>query len=200
MFDSDRWMAVLMSNWGISTFGLCLVCLGYMGLATFWSFFQLDVRGWYGLYPKHSSDMASMLLCSRYMAILSWPLCYQFMEFFGGGTAFNQFMGDVKFVPLLGKSFEKTYPLICCVLTVLHIINLWTGALNFMGLSVLHFEWKARTCTEEKLQIGKRLLEKERERRKSMVVAKTVELTRYAKHGSPRGARSPRQSVSSWTS
>merc|ERR1719352_1760018 len=93
---------------------LCALPLGYMACTAYWSIFRLKISGWYGLYSNHNTDAGSMLWCSYALARLALPLCYHFLLLIDRPphfqTSFQQFMGQMVLVPILGHKMNQVFP------------------------------------------------------------------------------------------
>jgi len=153
------------------TQAVCIVPLGYMVCTAYWSIFRLKIAGWYGLYPDHNTDTSSLLWCASILARLAAPLCYHFLFLIRvEHTAFQEMMGQMNVVPVLGGSFNEVFPILVGFLCLSHLLDVYTRLLQLCGLDVLAVEWaplapSADTDTNDLLTEGRRLIERERRRR-----------------------------------
>jgi len=147
---------------------LCIVPLGYMVCTAYWSVFRLKVAGWYGLYSNHNTDTSSLLWCSSILARLSAPLCYHFLLLIRvKDTEFQEMMGQMNVVPVLGESFNELFPIVVGFLCLCNLLNVYSRLVQLCGLDALEFEWVPSTSVDSSdLQAeGRRLVERERRRR-----------------------------------
>lgn len=171
---SDSWSLSLLSllfkeshGFGMTQF-FCMVPLGYMICTAYWSVFRLKISGWYGLYPNHNTDTASLLWCASVLARLAAPLCYHLLLLIRvEGTAFQEMMGQMNVVPVLGKSFNEVFPILIGVLCLCNLFNAYSRMVQLCGLDALEFEWAppAGADSGDLLTEGRRLIERERRRR-----------------------------------
>lgn len=145
---------------------LCGMPLGYMVITSFWSVFRLRVAGWYGLYPDHNTDTASLIWCSSVLCRLTAPLCYHFLLLVRvEGTAFQKLMGKMDLVPVLGRSFNEFFPLLVAFLCVCNIFNVYSKIVGLCGLGALEFEFTGYGDDSDPTVEGRRILDRERRRR-----------------------------------
>lgn len=100
----------------IATSLLCFLPLSYMVAATYIS--RLKVSVWLsgGLYPKHSTDVASLLVCSKYAALLTYGLCYSFTVLIRvEDCALRKVMGDKAVLPLVEINLKWLIVFVCIV-------------------------------------------------------------------------------------
>jgi len=146
----------------------CILPLSYMVCTAYWSVFRLKIAGWYGLYPNHNTDTASLLWCASILARLAAPLCYHFLLLIRvKGTAFQAMMGQMNVVPVLGKSFNDVFPCLVGFLCVCNLLNVYSRLVQLCGLDALEFEWGATSGGGDMgdlLAEGRRLVERERRR------------------------------------
>lgn len=146
----------------------CMVPLGYMVCTAYWSIFRLKIAGWYGLYANHNTDTGSLLWCASILARLSAPLCYHFLMLIRvQDTAFQDMMGQMNIVPVLGQGFNEVFPILVGLLCVCNLLNVYPKLVHLCGLDGLEFELASRAATDtsDLLAEGRRLVERERRRR-----------------------------------
>lgn len=148
---------------------LCAVPLGYMTCTAYWSVFRLKIAGWYGLYSKHNTDAGSLLWCSYSLARLALPLCYHFLLLVDRPphlqTSFQDFMGQIKFVPILGHELNEVFPCLVAVVVFCNITKVYSRIVGCLGLDILQFEVAPSAESEDPHSEGKELIERERRRR-----------------------------------
>jgi len=149
-----------------ATQALCVIPLTYMTYTAYFSIFRLRVPGWYGLYGNHNTDMGSLLWCSSTLARLAAPLCYHFLLLIRvRGTTFQQFMGKMNVVPVLGESFNDFFPMIIVLLCVFNLLNIYSRIVRCLTLGTIDFEIATGGGGEDPLAEGRQLIERERRRR-----------------------------------
>jgi hypothetical protein len=179
MFSKSLWFCSIFgvlvhyfTNAGFwSTHIVCLVPLGYMVLTACWGVFKLRIAGWYGLYPKCNTDASSLLWVASLVTKLSVPLCYHFLTLlrcsdYDEKTSFEEFMQPMQIVPVLGKDFNRYFPMFVFVLAVCNIAGVYSGMVKKLGMSWLESflymeDEEAPTHDKE----GKELIGIERRRR-----------------------------------
>lgn len=145
---------------------LCLVPLTYMTYTAYFSIFRLRIPGWYGLYANHNTDMGSLLWCSSILARLAGPLCYHFLLLARvRGTTFQQFMGKMNVVPVLGESFNDVFPCIVVVLCLMNLLNVYSRIVRCLSFGAVDFEFAPGGEAEDPQAEGRQLIERERRRR-----------------------------------
>jgi len=168
---SSRWSLSVLSVFFRGDHGvgltqvLCGIPFAYMICTSFWSVFRLKISGWYGLYPDHNTDTASLLWCALILARLAPPLCYHFLLLTGvDGTEFQRFMGQMDVVPILGGSFNEVFPCLVGVLSLCNLLDVYTRVVQCLGLQGLTFEG-VPVDSEDIVVHGKWLVRRERWRR-----------------------------------
>jgi hypothetical protein len=108
-------------------------------LYTFYGLFNFRLARFYGLYPYHQTDPSSLVYSSLYTAKLAFPVCYNYLllvhllsdnKTVAGSTAFEQAMGDLNMVPLLGNNFQQYFPCVIFFFLVLNIFQLFSTPKN----------------------------------------------------------------------
>lgn len=151
------------------TQAFCIVPLSYMVCTAYWSVFRLKIAGWYGLYSNHNTDTSSLLWCASILARLAAPLCYHFLFLIRvEHTSFQDMMGQMNVVPVLGGSFNKVFPVLVGFLCLCNLLNVYSRLVQLCGLDALEVEWAPpvpSTDMDNLLTEGRRLVERERRRR-----------------------------------
>lgn len=151
------------------TQALCILPLGYMACTAYWSVFRLKIAGWYGLYGDHNTDACSLLWCSYALARLAMPLCYHFLLQIDVPphlhTSFQDFMGQVEPVPVLGHPMNQVYPLLVALLCFCNMLNIYSPVVRCLGLYVLEFDFLPAADSEDPVGEGRELIARERRRR-----------------------------------
>mmetsp|Transcript_37794 Transcript_37794/g.95816 ORF Transcript_37794/g.95816 Transcript_37794/m.95816 type:complete len:605 (+) Transcript_37794:32-1846(+) len=147
----------------------CMVPLSYMVCTAYWSVFRLKIAGWYGLYSDHNTDASSLLWCASTLARLAAPLCYHFLFLIRvKNTAFQEMMGQMNVVPVLGGSFNEVFPVLVGFICLCNLLNVYSRMVQLFGLEALEIETVPLAPagdTNDLLQEGRRLIERERRRR-----------------------------------
>lgn len=155
VFQQDK------SPWLTQT--VCMVPLAYMVYTLCFSIFRLRVPGWYGLYANQNTDMGSLLFCSSLLARLSAPLSYHFLLLVRiRETTFQQFIGKMSVVPVLGESFNDLFPCIVAVLCLINILNVYDKLVACLSLGSVDFEGTVGEGSADPLSEGQQLIQRER--------------------------------------
>jgi len=147
----------------------CILPLAYMVCTAYWSVFRLKITGWYGLYSDHNTDTGSLLWCASTLARLAAPLSYHFLLLVRvRGTAFQNMMGQMNVVPVLGGSFNEIFPSLVGLLCLCNLLNVHNKFVQLFGLDSLEFDMVPPSGSgppDDVLGEGRRLIERERRRR-----------------------------------
>ncbi|ONK75600.1 uncharacterized protein A4U43_C03F18600 [Asparagus officinalis] len=111
--------------------------LMYMCICTYYSLFKIGMLMFYSLTPRQTSSVSLLMICSM-VARYAPPISYNFLNLIrlGGDakTMFEKRMGNIDdAVPFFGKGFNKIYPLIMVIYTVLVASNFFDRVINFFG-------------------------------------------------------------------
>jgi len=117
---------------------LCALPLSYMAFTAYWSVFRLKIAGWYGLYSNHNTDAGSLLWCSYSLARLALPLCYHFLLLIDRPphfqTSFQDFMGQMRFVPILGHQLNQVFPCLVAFIVLCNVTKVYSRVVSCLGL------------------------------------------------------------------
>jgi hypothetical protein len=81
-----------------------------------------------------------MNLSATLLTRLAPPLCYNFILLAKlNGTVFEKFMGEMRFVPVLGVSFQEFFPILLLLLVVFNLLDVWGRILRFIGFESYTF-------------------------------------------------------------
>eukprot|EP00262_Sarcandra_glabra_P002772 TRINITY_DN13167_c0_g2_i1.p1 TRINITY_DN13167_c0_g2~~TRINITY_DN13167_c0_g2_i1.p1 ORF type:complete len:592 (-),score=99.56 TRINITY_DN13167_c0_g2_i1:326-1990(-) len=113
------------------------VPLMYMCICTYYSLFKIGMLMFYSLTPKQTSSVSLLMICSM-VARYAPPISYNFLNLIrlGGNakTIFEKRMGNIDdAVPFFGQGFNKIYPLIMVIYTLLVASNFFDRVINFFG-------------------------------------------------------------------
>merc|ERR1719215_1069953 len=78
------------------------------------------------------------------------------------GTTFQQFMGKMNVVPVLGESFNEIFPCIIALLCVFNLLNLYSRIVSFFSFGLVDFDLAAAGESEDPQAEGQQLIERER--------------------------------------
>ncbi|KAK4271227.1 hypothetical protein QN277_019950 [Acacia crassicarpa] len=97
--------------------------LMYMFVCTYYSLFKMGMLMFYSLTPRQTSSVNLLMICSM-VARYAPPISYNFLNLIhldrGAKTIFEQRMGNIDdAVPFFGNGFNKIYPLIMVIYTLL---------------------------------------------------------------------------------
>ncbi|XP_059648014.1 uncharacterized protein LOC132294249 isoform X2 [Cornus florida] len=114
------------------------VPLMYMCVCTYYSLFKIGMLTFYSLTPRQTSSVSLLMICSM-VARYAPPISYNFLNLISLGkdakkTIFEQRMGNIDHaVPFFGKGFNKIYPLIMVMYTILIASNFFDRVINYFG-------------------------------------------------------------------
>ncbi|XP_066328562.1 uncharacterized protein [Miscanthus floridulus] len=142
------------------------VPLMYMCICTYYSLFKIGMLMFYSLTPRQTSSVSLLMICSM-VARYAPPISYNFLNLIllGGNakTTFEKRMGNIDdAVPFFGRGFNRIYPLIMVVYTLLVASNFFGRVIDFLG------SWKRFKFQREEENIdgldpsGMIILQKER--------------------------------------
>ncbi|KAK3020150.1 hypothetical protein RJ639_005283 [Escallonia herrerae] len=103
------------------------VPLMYMCICMYYSLFKVGMLMFYSLTPRQTSSVSLLMICSM-IARYAPPISYNFLNLISLGekkkTIFEKRMGNIDdAVPFFGKGFNKIYPLIMVIYTLLVASN-----------------------------------------------------------------------------
>ncbi|KAM0971180.1 hypothetical protein ACFX13_019405 [Malus domestica] len=123
------------------------VPLMYMCICTYYSLFKIGMLMFYSLTPKQTSSVNLLMICSM-VARYAPPVSYNFLNLIRLGehkTIFEKRMGNIdQAVPFFGSEFNRIYPLIMVVYTLLVACNFFDRIINFFG-SWKRFKFQTET-------------------------------------------------------
>ncbi|XP_074333183.1 uncharacterized protein LOC141671015 [Apium graveolens] len=113
------------------------VPLMYMCVCTYYSLFKVGMLMFYSLTPRQTSSVNLLMICSM-VARYAPPISYNFLNLISLGkkkqTIFEKKMGNIDdAVPFFGENFNKIYPLIMVVYTMLVASNFFDRIISFFG-------------------------------------------------------------------
>ncbi|CAN6480044.1 unnamed protein product [Victoria cruziana] len=116
---------------------VAFVPLMYMCICTYYSLFKIGMLMFYSLTPRQTSAVSLLMICSM-VARYAPPISYNFLNLIrlGGDakTTFEMRMGNIDdAVPFFGRGFNKIYPLIMVVYTLLVASNFFHKVVNLFG-------------------------------------------------------------------
>ncbi|KAF7803754.1 LMBR1 domain-containing protein 2-like protein A-like [Senna tora] len=111
--------------------------LMYMCICTYYSLFKMGMLMFYSLTPRQTSSVNLLMICSM-VARYAPPISYNFLNLIhldgGARTMFEQKMGNIDdAVPFFGKGFNKIYPVIMVIYTLLIASNVFNRIINYFG-------------------------------------------------------------------
>ncbi|EPS72902.1 hypothetical protein M569_01845, partial [Genlisea aurea] len=113
------------------------VPLMFMCICTYYSLFKAGRLVFCSLTPSRTSAVSLLMICSM-VARYAPPISYNFLNLISLGegktTIFEQRMGNIdQAVPFFGDGFNRIYPLIMVIYTVLVASNFFDRIINFFG-------------------------------------------------------------------
>ncbi|CAN6466895.1 unnamed protein product [Victoria cruziana] len=114
-----------------------LVPLLYMCICTYYSLFKIGMLMFYSFTPRQTSSVSLLMICSM-VARYAPPISYNFLNLIrlhgDAKTTFEKRMGNIDdAVPFFGRGFNRIYPLIMVVYTLLVASNFFDKVINFFG-------------------------------------------------------------------
>ncbi|XP_031262590.1 LMBR1 domain-containing protein 2 homolog A [Pistacia vera] len=124
------------------------VPLMYMCVCTYYSLFKVGMLMFYSLTPRQTSSVNLLMICSM-VARYAPPVSYNFLNLIrlrdGRKTIFEERMGNIdSAVPFFGEGFNKIYPLIMVIYTLLVASNFFDRVIDFFG-SWTRFRFQTET-------------------------------------------------------
>ncbi|KAG8092713.1 hypothetical protein GUJ93_ZPchr0012g19661 [Zizania palustris] len=116
---------------------VAFIPLMYMCICTYYSLFRIGMMVVYSLTPRQTSPVSLLMICSM-VARYAPPISYNFLNLIhlggNGKTTSEKRMGNIDVVvPFFGRSFNRIYPLIMVVYTLLVAGNFFGYMLDFFG-------------------------------------------------------------------
>lgn len=113
------------------------VPLMYMCICTYYSLFKIGMLMFYSLTPRQTSSVNLLMICSM-VARYAAPISYNFLNLIRldgkAKTIFEKRMGNIDdAVPFFGRGFNRIYPLIMVIYTLLVASNFFDRVINFFG-------------------------------------------------------------------
>ncbi|KAI3497439.1 hypothetical protein L1887_40040 [Cichorium endivia] len=111
--------------------------LMYMCVCTYYSLFKIGMLTFYSLTPSQTSSVSLLMICSQ-VARYAPPISYNFLNLIrlpkDARTVFERRMGKIDdAVPFFGESFNKVYPLIMVVYTIMVATNFFDRIVSYFG-------------------------------------------------------------------
>lgn len=144
----------------------CLIPLLYIILCSYFALFNLKLSGSYGLYSHNHTDPSNLVWSAFFLARLTAPLAYNFFTFLKiKNTVFNEVMGIIDIVPVLGQDFAIFFPLLLIIFCLMNYFNVNGRVMSAFGLTQLSIndEYVLDKMMEGQLAIQKIRVVKERE-------------------------------------
>uniref|UniRef100_A0A5B7APM4 Putative LMBR1-like membrane protein isoform 2 n=1 Tax=Davidia involucrata TaxID=16924 RepID=A0A5B7APM4_DAVIN len=117
---------------------VAFIPLMYMCMCTYYSLFKIGMLTFYSLTPRQTNSVSLLMICSM-VARYAPPISYNFLNLIRldgdhKRTIFEQRMGNIDdAVPFFGKGFNKIYPLIMVIYTILIASNFFDRVINYFG-------------------------------------------------------------------
>lgn len=111
--------------------------LMYMCVCTYYSLFKIGMLMFYSLTPRQTSSVSLLMICSM-GARYAPPISYNFLNLIrldlNKKTYFEKRMGNIDdAVPFFGNGFNKIYPVIMVIYTILLAANCCDRVINYFG-------------------------------------------------------------------
>ncbi|KAJ6775080.1 LMBR1 INTEGRAL MEMBRANE-LIKE PROTEIN [Salix purpurea] len=126
---------------------LVFIPLMYMCICTYYSLFKIGMLMFYSLTPRQTSSVSLLMICSM-VARYAPPISYNFLNLINldpKQTIFEKRMGKIdNAVPFFGNDFNRIYPLIMVIYTLLVASNFFDRVIGFFGsLNRFRFQTEA---------------------------------------------------------
>ncbi|KAK1361764.1 LMBR1 domain-containing protein 2-like [Heracleum sosnowskyi] len=124
------------------------VPLVYMCICTYFSLFKVGMLMFYSLTPRQTSSVNLLMICAM-VARYAPPVSYNFLNLISLGkekrTIFEKRMGNIdEAVPFFGEGFNKIYPLIMVIYTLMVAGNFFDRMISFFGnWKIFNFQTEA---------------------------------------------------------
>ncbi|GAQ89609.1 hypothetical protein KFL_005410080 [Klebsormidium nitens] len=137
------------------------VPLVYICVCTYFSVFKLGMFSFYYLVPKHT-DAVSLLVNASLTCRFAAPMSYNFLHLIHvGNTVFDQKMGQMGNIPVLGDEFNTYFPFLMVAFSSMIAANVFNRFLDLFGGSKrFHFDDEDRS--DDFTASGNIILRKER--------------------------------------
>ncbi|XP_057495768.1 uncharacterized protein LOC130780780 [Actinidia eriantha] len=113
--------------------------LMYMCICTYYSLFKIGMLTFYSFTPRQTSSVSLLMICSM-VARYAPPISYNFLNLIRlvvdhktRKTIFEKNGNIDDAVPFFGKGFNKIYPLIMVIYTLLIATNFFDRVINYFG-------------------------------------------------------------------
>ncbi|XWS54536.1 hypothetical protein CRYUN_Cryun10bG0097300 [Craigia yunnanensis] len=111
--------------------------LMYMCVCTYYSLFKIGMLMFYSFTPRQTSSVSLLMICSM-VARYAPPISYNFLNLIhvpgNRKTIFEKRMGNIDdAVPFFGKGFNKIYPLIMVIYTLLLVTTFFDRIIDYFG-------------------------------------------------------------------
>eukprot|EP00825_Cyclidium_porcatum_P025509 TRINITY_DN27709_c0_g1_i2.p2 TRINITY_DN27709_c0_g1~~TRINITY_DN27709_c0_g1_i2.p2 ORF type:complete len:206 (-),score=24.91 TRINITY_DN27709_c0_g1_i2:54-671(-) len=111
-----------------------------MSYCIFYGLFNMKVAGFFGLYRNQNTDSPSLLFGSINFMRVSAPICANFIDMIKvSNTAFDQVIGKIDFIPILGSATFFFFPLILVLFSLFNLFDIYSRILNIFGLKQFQF-------------------------------------------------------------
>ncbi|KAK9713101.1 hypothetical protein RND81_06G002900 [Saponaria officinalis] len=116
---------------------LAFIPLMYMCICTYYSLFKIGMLMFYSFTPRQTSSVNLLMICSM-VARYAPPISYNFLNLIrldqNAKTIFEKRMGKIDdAVPFFGEGFNKIYPLIMVIYTILVASNFFDRVIDYFG-------------------------------------------------------------------
>ncbi|XP_057804023.1 uncharacterized protein LOC131019498 isoform X1 [Salvia miltiorrhiza] len=115
---------------------VALIPLIYMCICTYFSLIKIGMLTFYALTPRQTSSVSLLMICAM-VARYAPPISYNFLNLIslenGAKTTFEKKMGNIDdAVPFFGRGFNRIYPLIMVIFTILVAINFFDHVIRYL--------------------------------------------------------------------
>ena len=145
-----------------------LLPLLYVCLCTYLAIFSMKLPGFYGLYDNNQTDPSNLAWSAFFLTRLITPLCYNYLLMIKvTGTYFDDVMGVIDLVPVIGQDFAVFFPLSIIFFVFMNLFNVYGKILTMVGLG--NYSYSSSGYAVEKLQEGASLVKKHRRKKETKV-------------------------------
>jgi hypothetical protein len=96
------------------------------------------------MYSDNQTDPSNLAWSAYFLTRLITPLCYNYLLLIKvTDTAFNEVMGVINLVPVIGQQFAIFFPLLIIIFVALNLFNVYDKILAMLGLQAYSFSSEA---------------------------------------------------------
>ena len=161
--NHNFWEVLLIT---VPTLGMLLtyICYGIL---------HFKLSKFYGLFPHQQADPSCLVYSSMFTAKLTFPICYNYLLILSlnvegetNRTVFENLMGVLDLVPVMGCYFQKYFPCVIAILLIINIFEIYDRVMKSLSLDNFTF---VVDLSDSNFKLGADLLNKEIAKRKKKI-------------------------------